>query len=75
MRERMDSIERLLDDKGMISRADIENYEPDMESGRERNVLIREYLARVMRGVQQNMQALEDLEPPIEDVVKEMEAD
>ena len=75
MRERMDTIERLLDTKGMIGRADIENYEPDMEIGRERNVLIREYLARVMRGVQQNMQALEDLEPPIEDVVKEMEND
>jgi predicted nucleic acid-binding Zn-ribbon protein len=75
MRERMDTIERLLDTKGMIGRADIENYEPDLEIGRERNVLIREYLARVMRGVQQNMQALEDLETPIEDVVKEMEAD
>lgn len=74
IRERMDTIERLLDAKGTISRADIERYAPDMETGRERNLIIREYIARVMRGVQQDMQALAELEPPIEDVVKEMEA-
>jgi hypothetical protein len=74
MRERMDTIERLLDAKGTISRADIESYAPDMETGRERNLLIKEYLARIMRGVQQDMQSLAELEPPIEDVVKEMEA-
>lgn len=74
IRERLDTIERLLDTNGTISRADIEGYEPDMETGRERNLIIREYLARVMRGVQQDMQALSDIEPPIEDVVKEMEA-
>lgn len=74
LRERLDTVERLLESKGTISRADIENYEPDIETGRERNLVIREYIARVMRGVQQDMEALAELEPPIEDVVKEMEA-
>lgn len=74
MRERMDTIERLLDANGTISRADIESYTPDMDTGRERNLLIKEYLARIMRGVQQDMQSLAELEPPIEDVIKEMEA-
>ncbi|MBL0924017.1 MAG: hypothetical protein IBJ12_06065 [Sphingomonadaceae bacterium] len=74
MRERMDTIERLLDANGTISRTDIESYVPDMATGRERNLLIKEYLARIMRGVQQDMQALTELEPPIEDVIKEMEA-
>lgn len=74
MRERMDTIERLLDAKGTISRADIDGYAPDLATGRERNLLTREYIARVMRGVQQDMQALAELEPPIEDLVKEMEA-
>jgi hypothetical protein len=74
MRERIDTIERLLDAKGTVSRADIESYTPDMDTGRERNLLIKEYLARIMRGVQQDMQALAELDPPIEDVVKEMEA-
>ena len=74
IRERLDTVERLLDAKGTISRADIESYVPDLETGRNRNLIVREYLARVMRGVQQDMQALSEIEPPIEDVVKEMEA-
>ncbi len=74
IRERLDTVERLLDAKDTISRADIESYVPDLETGRERNLIVREYLARVMRGVQQDMQALSEIEPPIEDVVKEMEA-
>jgi hypothetical protein len=74
MRERMDTIERLLESKGAIRRADIEAYAPDLETGRERNLIIREYIARIMRGVHQDMQALAELEPPIEDVIKEMEA-
>ncbi|MBJ7387838.1 MAG: hypothetical protein JHC92_00140 [Sphingomonadaceae bacterium] len=74
MRERLDTIERLLDAQGTISRSDIETYAPGMEAGRERNLLIKEYLARIMRGVQQDMQSLAELEPPIEDVIKEMEA-
>ena len=74
MRERMDTIERLLDVQGTISRIDIETYAPDMETGRERNLLIKEYLARIMRGVQQDMQSLAELETPIDEVIKEMEA-
>ena len=74
LRERLDTVERLLESKGTLSREDIENYEPDIETGRERNLVIREYIARVMRGVQQDMEALAELEPPIDDVVKEMEA-
>jgi hypothetical protein len=73
MRERMDTIERLLDAKGTISRADVESYVPDMEQGRERNLIIKEYLARIMRGVQQDMQSLAERERPMEDVIKEME--
>ena len=74
IRERLDTIERLLDAQGTISRADIETYVPNMEAGRERNLLIKEYLARIMRGMQQEMQSLAELEPPIDDVIKEMEA-
>jgi hypothetical protein len=72
LRERLDTVERLLEDKGSISRADIENYAPDLEIGKERNRIIREYIARVMRGVQQDMEALAELEPPIDDLVREM---
>jgi hypothetical protein len=64
LRERMDTIERLLETKGSISRADIEAYEPDRAAGHERGMLTREYIARVMRGVQQDMEALEELDTP-----------
>lgn len=72
LRERLDTVERLLDANGTISRADIEAYEPDREAGQERGELIREYIARVMRGPHQALQALEDFEPPVQDVVDEL---
>lgn len=64
LRERLDTVERLLDAKGSISRADIDAYQPDRAAGRERGLLTREYIARVMRGVQQEMEALEELDTP-----------
>ncbi len=71
-RERLDTIERLLDAKGTISRADIEAYKPDREAGYERGLLHREYIARVLRGVQQDMESLAEFEPPIDDVSESM---
>ena len=69
LRERMDTVERLLDAKGTISRADIESYAPDREAGKERGLITKAYIARVMRGVQQDMEALEQLaEPSVEEL-------
>lgn len=69
MRERMDTIERLLEDNGSISRTDIENYAPDSNAGGERGMLIKEYIARIMRGVQQDMEALAEAgEPSLEEL-------
>jgi hypothetical protein len=64
MRERMDTIERLLEAKGSISRADIEGYTPDRAAGKERGLLTKAYIARIMRGVQQEMEALAELDSP-----------
>ncbi|MGP1281560.1 MAG: hypothetical protein ACTS1X_01165 [Parasphingopyxis sp.] len=72
LRERLDTVERLLDAKGTISRADIERYQPDRAAGQERGEMIREYIARVMRGPHQAVQALEEFEPPVQDVVDEL---
>ncbi len=58
MRERLDTVERLLDAKGTITRADIESYTPDRKAGAERGLLHKEYLARILRGVQQDMEAM-----------------
>jgi hypothetical protein len=71
-RERMDTIERLLDRKGVLSRADIEAYAPDRDAGYERGLATRAYVARVLRGVQQDMEALAEIEPPLEEVAEDL---
>ncbi|MCZ8019453.1 hypothetical protein [Novosphingobium sp.] len=70
LRERLDTVERLLDAKGTISRADIEAYAPDRTAGEERGEMTRAYIARVMRGFQQEVEALENPDPPIMDWVE-----
>ena len=46
LRERMDTVERLLDHKGSISRADIDAYVPDRAAAEERGLATRAYIAR-----------------------------
>jgi hypothetical protein len=70
LRERLDTVERLLDAKGTISRADIETYVPDRATGKERGLITKDYIARVMRGVQQDMEALAENEPSVEELSK-----
>jgi len=72
LRERMDTVERLLDAKGTISRVDIEGYVPDKAAAYERGVMIREYIYRVMRGPQQMVEELKQTEQPVEDVSREL---
>jgi hypothetical protein len=71
-RERLDTIERLLDQKGVVARADIEAYAPDRDAGYERGLATRAYVARILRGVQQDMEALAEIEPPLEEVAQEL---
>ena len=68
LRQRLDTVERLLDTQGTLSRADIEAYTPDKAAAHERGEMIRDYIARVMRGVQQEVEAMGTAEPPIEEV-------
>ncbi len=49
LRERVDTIERLLDEKGAISRADIEAYRPDAAGEGERPAWAQAFTRRVMR--------------------------
>ncbi|MEM9500483.1 MAG: hypothetical protein AAF941_01435 [Pseudomonadota bacterium] len=72
LRERQDTIERLLDANGMVKREDIERYEPDREAADERGLATRAYIARIMRGFQQEVEAMEASDPPIMDVVERL---
>lgn len=75
LRERLDTVERLLDAKGTIARADIETYVPDRAAGDERGLATRAYIARVMRGFQQEVEAMESNDPPITELVEELARD
>lgn len=58
-RERLDTIERLLEAKGILSKSEIDAYEPDKTAALERQRWQAEYIARILRIVQQELEALE----------------
>lgn len=58
LRARLDSIETLLDERGSISRADIEAFVPNEEQEQARSRWYEAYLARILRIVQQEREAL-----------------
>jgi Tfp pilus assembly ATPase PilU len=72
MRERLDTVERLLETNGTIDRADIEKYHPNRDAQYERGLLQREFIARILRGIEQEMQTLAEIELPLEDIVVDL---
>ena len=48
-RERLDTVERLLESGGLVERESIERFRPDDSAVAERNTLHEDYLARVFR--------------------------
>ncbi len=72
LRERMDTIERLLEAKGSVTRAQIEGYVPDPVAGAERGLLTKEFIARILRGVQQDMEAMAEQGPSVEELSREL---
>jgi hypothetical protein len=59
LHERVDTLERLLEKKTDFKRADIDAYEPDPAAASERAEWSRMYIARVLRIVQQELEALD----------------
>jgi polyhydroxyalkanoate synthesis regulator phasin len=72
--ERLDTIERLLQQKGVLQREDIERYTPDDNAAEERQRWHAEYIARVLRIVQQELEALQNPETdrPLEEIAEEL---
>ncbi|MDZ8240962.1 MAG: hypothetical protein RMZ69_28025 [Nostoc sp. ChiQUE01a] len=58
LRDRLDTIERLLEVKGILSATEIEGYQPDAKVINEREKCRAEYIARVLRVVQEELEAL-----------------
>lgn len=57
-RERIDTLERLLEQRGLLQRSEIEAFVPDAAAQAERHAWGREYIARILRIVDQDVQAL-----------------
>jgi hypothetical protein len=72
VKERLDTVGRLLGVKGSISRADIGAYAPDRAAGHERGLMRREFAARVLGGVKQDMESLETAESSVEEVSRQL---
>lgn len=64
VRERLDTIERLVEQKGLCSRAEIDAYRPDPRAAEERARWRDEYLARILRVVHEELDAIERGEAP-----------
>jgi len=60
LRERMDTIERLMEAGAPVTKAAIDAYKPDDEAARQRQEWHAAYVARILRIVQQELEALQD---------------
>jgi hypothetical protein len=56
-RDRLDTLERLLARKGLIARDEIETFAPSPAEAAARGLWVQEYLARILRIVQQEGEA------------------
>jgi hypothetical protein len=72
MRERMDTIERLLDCKGVVALSDIERFEPTKGEAEERGAWTQEFIARILRILQQEREALSMSDQYSEEVADEL---
>jgi hypothetical protein len=72
-RERVATLECLLEEKGLLTRSELENYKPNPKEVAKRSVETQEYLARILRILQQDNeeQAASD-EPSVEEAQKEL---
>ncbi|WP_317928542.1 hypothetical protein [Halioxenophilus sp. WMMB6] len=72
-RERLDTIERLLEKSGTLTRESIENYVPDSKAAEdERQLWQQEFIARILRIVQQEREAITENQagqPSMDEVV------
>ncbi len=55
-RERLDTLERLLQAKGLMSQAEVDSYVPNKAVATERGMSTQAYLARVLRIISQEQQ-------------------
>jgi len=57
-RQRLDTLERILAQKGLVERQEVETFKPSHEDAAERALWTQEYLTRVLRIIQQEGEAI-----------------
>lgn len=74
VRERLDTVERLLDERGVVRKEDIENFEPDADAAEERQEWHAKYIARILRILQQDREEIENPEDhrPLDEIAEEL---
>lgn len=72
LRERNDTLERLLEQHGLLSRSEIEGYVPGKAAAQERGEATMEYIARIMRGPQQAVDAMKKPDRSIDEVIGDL---
>lgn len=68
-RERADTLERLLEEQGTLSREKIEKFTPSQEVGLERQIKHSEFSSRLLRSLRQEIDALAGNNKSTEDLV------
>ncbi|HEY1130239.1 MAG TPA: hypothetical protein VGF12_12625 [Roseateles sp.] len=72
-RERIDTLERLLVKQGVLGADAIETFVPDAEAQSARNQWGREYISRVLRMLEQDVQAMNGpQDPALDQVIAEL---
>ena len=56
--QRLDALERLIERKGLLSREELEHFQPTREEEAARTLWIQEYIARILRLLQQEAEAM-----------------
>lgn len=72
MRERLDTVERLLEQNEVVTRDDIEQFVPTTSQADERGAWTQEYLTRILRVIQQEREALVANDQSSEEVADEL---
>lgn len=71
-RERLATMECLLEQKGILSRDEIESFQPGAAEVAKRSADTQEYLARILRIIQQDKEDLDSNDPTVEEAQEEL---
>lgn len=73
-RERLDTVERILAGKGLLAQAEIDAWRPDEDAKNERAAMRNDYVRRVLRIIQQEIDGLEQMkaEDEYQRVIREL---